>query len=125
MHRFLRVLVILALVGCGGGTSADRPTAEVRSALRIVVTSDAQLYADGRAVTLASLDSLLTALKTANGEVWYYREPRDPDLSGEQDSLVNSILTAFTRQELSVRVSRRPDFSDQTGKRRRSGADRP
>ncbi|MGH9896769.1 MAG: hypothetical protein ACREA0_33170 [bacterium] len=125
VHQGARVLGMLALVACSGGTSTDRPAAEVPSALRIVITSDAKLYADGQAVTLTTLDSLLTALKAANGEVWYYREPRDPILTAQQDSLVNSILAAITRHELSVRVSRRPDFSDQGGKRRRPGPGRP
>lgn len=59
----MRLLGILAVVACVGGSSTDRPTAEAPCTLRIVVTVDAKLYADGRAVTLTGLDSLLTALK--------------------------------------------------------------
>ena len=134
MVRPPRFLIVLTLCACAGGKTADRTTADTviaftsltppaptDSTLRILVSSDARAYADGRAITLRALDSLLTALKLTNGEVWYYRAPREPPLADQQDSLADSILTAITRHDLPVRIAKRADFSDQEGKHRRIG----
>ena len=128
MHRFSGIL-LLALAACGGGSSADRATADTMlvvtaaapltdPVLRIILTADPRVYANGHAVTLAGLDSLLTALKDVNGEVWLYREATDPASAGRQDSLADSVLGGIARHELTIRVSRKPDFSDRTEKRR-------
>ena len=129
----------MTLVACGDGkpqvhattdttgfVSSLAPSAPTDSTLRIVITNDATVYVGSRAVSIARLDTLLGALKATNGEVWYYRQPRAPGLTAAQDSLVDSVLSAIQRHELAVRISRRPDFSDQAGKRRRSlQVDRP
>lgn len=134
MIRSHHVLILLTLCACAGGKTADRAAADTviaftslaapaptDSTLRILVSSDASAYADGKATTLRALDSLLTALKLINGEVWYYRAPRDPQLADRQDSLAEAILTAITRHDLPVRIAKRADFSDQEGKHRRIG----
>jgi len=137
MARTHTFLVLLPLFACGGGNSANRPAADTTSAfstltpttpvdstLRILVSSDAKAYANGRAVTLPDLDSLLGALALIKGDVWYYRAQREPLRAEQQDSLADSVLTAITRHDLQVRVAKRPDFSDQEGKRRHP-SDRP
>jgi hypothetical protein len=126
------VLLLLATAAaCGGSKSANRSTVDTSQVfvssptsapqdvtLRLVITSDPKVYADGRPVALGVLDSLLTALKTAYGEVWLYREESDPHVAAQQDSLVDAVLGAITRHDLVVRVSHQPDFSDQAGKHR-------
>jgi hypothetical protein len=116
------LLVILVLFACGGGTGersmVDTTAASLNPTLHIVITTDPAVYADGRATSLIGLDSQFSTLKGANGEVWLYREARDPHTAAEQDSLVDSVLMAITRHAVPFRLSRRPDFSDQTGKRR-------
>lgn len=131
MHRPLGLLVLLTLAACGGGKPAGRssvdtmmvygsapPPAAADSTLRIIVTNDPRVYANGRGVTLTGLDSLLTAVKGISGEVWFYREMADPAVAAQQDSLVDSVLGAIARLGLPLVVSRKPDFSDQAGKHR-------
>ena len=115
-------LVFLILCACSGGAGdramVNTTAASLNPTLRIVITSDPAVYADGRATSLVSLDSQFSTLKGANGEVWLYREARDPRTTALQDSLVDSVLMAITRHALPFRLSSRPDFSDQAGKRR-------
>jgi len=96
----------------------DTTAAALNPTLRLVITSDPAVYADGLPTSLIDLDSQFSTLKGANGEVWLYREARDPRTAPQQDSLVDSVLMAITRHALPFRLSRRPDFSDQAGKRR-------
>jgi hypothetical protein len=128
MHRIPGIL-LLTLAACSGGSSADRATTDTMMVvttaapamdpvLRIILTADPRVYANGHAVPLAGLDSLLAALKDVNGEVWLYREATDPASAGRQDSLADSVLGEIARHELTIRVSRRPDFSDRTQKPR-------
>jgi hypothetical protein len=130
--------VALALLACSGGKPSDRaapdttnmvseapaPTA-ADSTLHVTVSSLGKVFVDGRAVTQRQLDSLLTRLKAMEGEAWYYREPRDPSLTAQQDSAVDSVLAAFTRHDVSVRVAHNPDFSDLAGKHRLARPDQP
>ncbi len=96
----------------------DTTAAPLSPTLRLVITSNPAVYADGRPTSLIGLDSQFSVLKGANGEVWLYREARDPGTTALQDSLVDSVLMAITRHALPFRLSSRPDFSDQSGKRR-------
>lgn len=113
---------ILILCACGGGAGdramVDTTAASMSPTLRLVITSDPAVYADGRATSLIGLDSQFSTLKGANGEVWLYREASDPRTRAPQDSLVDSVLMAITRHALPFRLSSRPDFSDQADKRR-------
>jgi hypothetical protein len=139
MNRFSGFLLTVILAACGGGGSkADVRTttdttglvstpataAPTDSSLRITISSDDHVYANGKPLTTAHLDSLLTALKAIEGEVWYYREPRDPQVTPAQEARVDSVLAAMSARELVVRVSHQPDFSDIAGLKHRS-PDRP
>jgi len=123
------LLVILILSACGGSAAdrsmVDTTAASLNPTLHIIITADPAVYADGRATSLMGLDSQFSALKGADGEVWLYRETRDPRTTAQQDSLVDSVLMAITRHALPFRMARRPDFSDQAGKRRLQRSDRP
>ena len=128
--------VVLA-AACGGGRSGEHatidtaafatvaPSAPLDSTLRIVVTDQPQVYVNGRAVTLAGLDSLLDALQRIDGEVWYFSQPPDPHRADLQNALVDSILGAVSRHGLALRASRRGDFGDLAGRRRRAPAGPP
>jgi hypothetical protein len=138
MNRTLRLLSLLVLAACGGGkpggqaaadtaamvSTAPAPTPE-DATLRLIITSDPAVYANGHAVTPQGLDSALTALPDSDGEVWLYREVADPHVAAAQDSLADLVLAAITRHDLPLKVSHKPDFSDQTGKHRRPSPDRP
>jgi len=132
MSRTARLCTILILAACRGSRSSYSapldtaaftsvaPAGPVDSTLRIVVTDQPQVYANGRLVSLAGLDSLLVALKLIDGEVWFYRQVPDIRLAAQQNSLIDSVFTAVRRRELPLRPSRVADFGDLTGTRRRS-----
>jgi len=139
MIRYPVLLVlVLSLGSCGrrdsgGGSRVDTssvfrrlptPAASARI-LRIRITRDAKVYADGRAVTLAVLDSLLAALQVFKGGVWYYQEasPRHP--AAKQDSVITSVLDALIRHQLPIRLSTKPDFSDSAGENGQARPVRP
>lgn len=132
MSRTTRLCAILILAACRGSRSSGSapldtaaftsvaPAGPVDSTLRIVVTDQPQVFADGKPVSLAALDSLLVALKLIDGEVWFFRQQPDIRLAARQDSLIDSVFTAVRRHELPLRPSRVADFGDLTGTRRRS-----
>ncbi|HEY6108949.1 MAG TPA: hypothetical protein VIV56_08605 [Gemmatimonadales bacterium] len=132
MSRTTRLCAILILAACRGSRSSGSapldtaaftsvaPAGPADSTLRIVVTDQPQVFADGKPVSLAALDSLLVALKLIDGEVWFFRQQPDIRLAARQDSLIDSVFTAVRRHELPLRPSRVADFGDLTGTRRRS-----
>ena len=132
MSRTTRLCAILILAACRGSRSSGSapldtaaftsvaPAGPVDSTLRIVITDQPQVYANGRLVSLAGLDSLLMALKLIDGEVWFYRQEPDIRLAAQQNSLIDSVFIAVRRHELPLRPSRVADFGDLTGTRRRS-----
>ena len=119
-----RSLAVLLLASCGGRSSdrstvdtvlvftAPPPAAPGAPVLRISITRDAKLYADGRPITLTALDSSLRALKGANGGVWLYQEVRDLRRGSALDSAFKTVASSIARHELPVRFARQPDFSD-------------
>ena len=138
MSRSARLCAILILAACRGSRSSGSapldtaaftsaaPAGPVDSTLRIVVTDQPQVFANGKPVSLAALDSLLVALKLIDGEVWFFRQQTDIRLAARQDSLIDSVFAAVRRHELPLRPSRVADFGDLTGKRRGStGAAEP
>jgi hypothetical protein len=132
MSRATCLCAILILAACrgtrsSGGAPLDTaaftsvaPAGPLDSTLRIVITDQPQVYANGRHVTLAALDSLLVALELIEGEVWYFRQQPDIRLAAQQNALIDSVFTAVRRHELPLKPSRVADFGDLSGKRRRA-----
>ena len=125
VRRSVRAILVLSLASCGRRGSGDGSRvdttivstplpAPAASApiLRISITRDAKVYADGRAVTLPGLDSLFAALKAIKGVVWYYQEASARGPAAKQASVITSVLDAVIRHQLPVRLSSKPDFSD-------------
>lgn len=138
MYRATRCCAILILAACRGSRSSGSapldtaaftsvaPSGPSDSTLRIVITDQPQVYANGRLVSLAALDSLLVTLKLIDGEVWFYRQQPDIRLAEQQNSLIDSVFAAVRRHALPLRPSRVGDFGDLAGKRRLSpGAEGP
>lgn len=138
MHRATGCFVILVLAACRGNRSGGdgpldttrfaslTPAAPLDSTLRIVVTEEPQVYANGHPVTLAALDTMLAALKRIEGDVWFFRPQPDIRLAAQQNVLIDSVFAVVRRHELVLRPSRVADFGDLTGKRRPSaGAEGP
>lgn len=131
MRRTAAVFVLLCFVACRGsrsdggalvdsaGFASLTPSTPVDSTLRIIISDQPQVYANGSLVSLARLDSMLATLKAIDGVVWYYRQPIDLHLAAQQDSLVDSVLSAVHRLGLELWPSRTADFGDLAGKRRR------
>jgi len=117
-------LAVLVLASCGGRSSdrstgdtllvftAPPPAAPGAPVLRISITRDATVYADGRAITLTAIDSSLRALKGVNGGVWLYQQVRDRRRGSALDSAFKTVASSIARYELPVRFARQPDFSD-------------
>ena len=125
MHRFPTLLLaVLALVSCGERATEHQtvdtamvftsfpPPAPGAPVLRISIVRDGKVYADGRVVTYAVLDSLLAALKNAHGEVWLHEEVTGHQRGSSLDSALMKVGTAIARLQLPNRFSSRADFSD-------------
>lgn len=129
MHRAIFLVAILTPAACRGTRSnsgapldttsfvALSPSAPLDSTIRIVITDQPQVYANGHLVTFATLDSMLAALKAIDGEVWFYRQPSDIHLAAQQDSLLDSVMAAVRRHDLPFTPSRMADFGDLAAKR--------
>jgi hypothetical protein len=132
MTTRLGLCAILLLAACRGSRSSGgapldtaaftsvAPSGPLDSTLRIVITDQPRVYANGRQVSLPTLDSLLAALKLIEGEVWFFRQQPDIRLAAQQNALIDSIFTAVRRYELPLQPSRVADFGDLAGKHRRS-----
>lgn len=132
MHRTVGLCTILILAACRGSRSGSEtpldttrftslaPSAPLDSTLRVVVTDEPQVYANGKVVTLPALDSMLAALKLIEGEVWFFQQRSDIHLAAQQNSLIDSVLAAVQRHQLALRSSHMADFGDLVGKPRRS-----
>jgi len=104
--RFILVPILL-LLGCGRSSSSSQVAVDTTivfiaspaptgsgPVLRIVITRDAKVYADGRRVTSQGLDSALSALETRNGAVWYYRAGPEREPTARQDAVISLVLKA-------------------------------
>ena len=125
MHRIdLLLITSVVFASCGRRSSdastvdtvmvftATPSTARGATRLRVAVTRDAKVLADGREVTLTVLDSLLSATQTANGGVWLYQESVAHRLGTRSDSVFKAVADNIVRRELPVWFAHRPDFSD-------------
>jgi len=104
--RFILVPILL-LLGCGRSNSSSQVAVDTTivfiasraptgsgPVLRIVITRDAKVYADGRRVTSQGLDSAISALETRNGAVWYYRAGPERVPTARQDAVISLVLKA-------------------------------
>lgn len=79
--------------------------------LKVAVTQDGGITADGKQTTLEDLVPRLRELATNKGVVWYYRAA--PESEPHPNAL--KVLAAVIEQKLQVRLSSKPDFSDAVG----------
>ena len=70
--------------------------------LRIVVTRDANVYADGRPVLVARLDSTLSALRVKNGAASYSRAAPERRTTLQQDTVIKAIAIAVAANGLPI-----------------------
>jgi hypothetical protein len=88
--------------------------------LRIVVTRDASVYADGRPVPVARLDATLSALRLKNGAVSYYRAAPDRRTTWQQDSVIKAIAVGVATNRLPITFLSRTDAAIFTAEFERS-----
>ena len=88
------------------------PPAPGAPTLRITISREGKVYAGGRLVTYAVLDSLLTALQGAHGEAWLYAEASDRLRGALADSALKKVATAIVRHQLPNKIAAKADFSD-------------
>jgi len=100
MQRALVQLVVTFL--------ASQLMAQSPPALKIAITRSGAITADGKSTTLDALLSVLRDLAAKKGVVWYYREA--PESDPHPNAL--KVLSAIVDQDLPVRLSRKPDYSD-------------
>jgi len=86
--------------------------ADSQKVLKIAITASGQISADGRLTTVEALIPILRELAKNKGEVWYYREAplADPHPNAMK------VLSAIVDNNLPVRLSSKPDYSDSIGR---------
>ena len=84
--------------------------------LKIAITADGQITADGRPITLDALSPMLRELAKTKGQVWYYREA--PEADPHPNAM--KVLEAIVDQGLPILFSTKPDYSDSVDNKGRS-----
>jgi hypothetical protein len=74
--------------------------------LKIAVLSSGAVLADSTPVELDKLEEMLQAVKTANGSVWYYREPTAATELGMR------VVQAVVKHKVAISISSKADYSD-------------
>jgi biopolymer transport protein ExbD len=90
--------------------------ADSRKVLKIAITASGKITADGRPTTIEALILILRELAKNKGEVWYYREA--PEAEPHPNAM--KVLSAIVDQNLPVRLSSKPDYSDSIDDKGRS-----
>jgi hypothetical protein len=90
--------------------------AESPKILKIAVSTDGRITADGRAVSIEALAPILRELAKSKGQVWYYREAA----AAEPHPNALKVLGAIVDHNLPVSLSTKPDFSDAVDDKSRS-----
>jgi biopolymer transport protein ExbD len=90
--------------------------ADSRKVLKIAITATGQITADGQPTTIEALIPILRELAKEKAEVWYYREASET----EPHPNAMKVLSAVVDQNLPVRLSSKPDYSDSTDDKGRS-----
>jgi hypothetical protein len=95
--------------GHGGGKSmAVGPNATI---LKIAVMADGRITMDGSPTTIDSLRLSLKRLADQKGVVWYYREAGQSAAPSESAEIMKAVI----ENQLPIRLSSRPDYSDAIG----------
>ena len=107
MTRFIRIALAMVIFGFTFQLMADS-----QKVLKIAITASGQISADGRPTTVEALITILRELAKNKGEVWYYREAplADPHPNAMK------VLSAIVDNNLPVRLSSKPDYSDSIGR---------
>jgi biopolymer transport protein ExbD len=90
--------------------------ADSQKVLKIAITASGQISADGRPTTLEALMPILRKLAKNKAEVWYYREA--PQADPHPNAM--KVLSAIVDNNLPVRLSSKPDYSDSVDDKGRS-----
>jgi len=111
MTRLIRIVSAAAIVPL-----MLQVMAESRKVLKVAITASGQITADGRPTTIEALVPILRELAKNKGEVWYYREA--PKAEPHPNAM--KVLSAIVDQNLPVRLSSKPDYSDSIDDKGRS-----
>lgn len=115
MAKGLSVLVAALLcwvcAGCGRSPEAQGPSVAEKRILKVAVFADGRITVDGSATTLEALRDSLKRLASDKGEVWYYREAGQ----SEPPPQAMAVMQAVVDNQLPIRLSTKPDYSDAVG----------
>lgn len=100
---FLNITVLIILVGCSNNKQSDGLNSENSSArqkqatidsnvIRVYVTQDGKITADGHEISLTNLDSSFSKLKAGNGSVHYSRDNGQGDPPQESMKVMELIV---------------------------------
>jgi biopolymer transport protein ExbD len=115
MSQFNCTVVFIAALlaaGCGGKSDAKPAPASKAAAskpiLKVAVSAEGAITADGKAVELTDLDSAFAKLATKQGEVWYHRD----NPAGDPHPIALEVMNLVVKHQLPLRLFAQPDFSD-------------
>ncbi len=111
MTRLIRMISAAVIVAVTFQLMADS-----RKVLKIAITASGEITADGHPTTLDALIPMLRELAKNKGEVWYYREA--PKADPHPNAM--KVLSAIVDQNLPIRLSSKPDYSDSIDDKGRS-----
>ncbi len=97
------------------------PAMERASVIKVKVTENGEITADGQPVTLEKLAARFADLKQAGGVVWYHRE----NPAGEPHANAMKVMELVVENKLPIRLSTKPAFSDAVDDKGVSHADKP
>jgi hypothetical protein len=111
MPRFIRIASAGVIVALTFQLMADS-----RQILKIAITGSGEITADGRPTTLEALIPIFRELAKSKREVWYYREA--PKAEPHPNAV--KVLNVIVDNNLPVRLSTKPDYSDSVDDKGRS-----
>jgi hypothetical protein len=111
MRRFSRIAAVSLIVAL-----TVHLMAQSQKVLKVAITAKGEITADGRPTTLQALIPILRELAKNKGEVWYYREA--PEADPHPNAM--KVLSAIVDQNLPIRFSSKPDYSDSVDDKGRS-----
>ena len=112
MPTLRHLIMILGLLSylCGGCSKPPAPQSAITSAppvLKVAVSANGQLTADGKTCTIQALQKLLLHLGEQHGAIWYYRE-----MGQKPPPIAMDVMRALLEAQVPIRYSSRPDYSD-------------